>query len=109
MRRSFKKAAGVTKCTSFIRAKYLSIKQAQAREVTLVVLGPGDLFGETALVENTKRSVTAVAAEDNTQLVVLDRANFLFMVQQRPQFALSVIRTLCQNLRDPSRSGNCRK
>ncbi len=87
----------------------LSVEQDEVREMTLVVLGPGNLFGEMALVENTKRSVTTVATEDNTQLIVLDRANFLGMVQQRHQFALNVIRTLCQDLRDPSRCGNCGK
>ena len=78
-------------------------------ESILDTLGPGDLFGEMALVENTQRLATAIAAEDNTQLVVLDRANFPFMVQQRPQFALSVVHTLFQNLRNPSQNGNCGK
>ena len=84
----------------------LSVKQDKATEVMLAVLGPGDLFGEMALVESAQRSATAVAAEDNTQLIALDRANFLFIVQQRPQFALSVIHTLCQRLRDPFWSRN---
>jgi CRP-like cAMP-binding protein len=52
-----------------------------------------------ALVDDAPRSTSAVAIED-TQLITLDRAKFLFTVQQQPQFALSVMHTLCQRLRD---------
>lgn len=84
----------------------LSVKQDKETEVMVVVLGLGGLFGEMALVENIQRSVTAVAAEDDTQLIVIDKANFLFIVQHRPEFALYVIRKLCQRLRDPFYSRN---
>jgi CRP/FNR family cyclic AMP-dependent transcriptional regulator len=78
----------------------LSVRQNETREVPLVVLNPGDFFGEMALVDDSPRSATASAVEDDTELIVMDRTRFLFMVRQQPEFALSLMHTLCRRLRD---------
>lgn len=78
----------------------LSIRQGETGRTSLVVLNPGDFFGEMALVDDSPRSATASAIEGNTELIVIDRARFLFMVRQQPEFALSLMHTLCQRLRD---------
>ena len=81
----------------------LSIGQNEAQQTPLVVLNPGDLFGEMALVDDSPRSATASAVEDDTELIVMDRARFLFLVRQQPEFALSLMHTLCQRLRQMDR------
>jgi CRP/FNR family cyclic AMP-dependent transcriptional regulator len=78
----------------------LTARQNEAEQVALVVLNPGDFFGEMALVDDCPRSATAAAVEDGTELIVMDRARFLFMVRQQPEFALSLMHTLCQRLRE---------
>lgn len=78
----------------------LSVRQNNTQEVPLIVLNPGDFFGEMALVDDSPRSATASAVEDDTELIVMDRARFLFMVRQQPEFALSLMHTLCRRLRD---------
>jgi len=78
----------------------LSVRQNETQQVPLVVLDPGDFFGEMALVDDSPRSATASAVEDDTELIVMDRARFLFMVRQQPEFALSLMHTLCRRLRD---------
>jgi CRP/FNR family cyclic AMP-dependent transcriptional regulator len=78
----------------------LSVRQNEAERVPLVVLDPGDFFGEMALVDDSPRSATASAVEDDTELIAMDRTRFLFMVRQQPEFALSLMHTLCQRLRD---------
>jgi CRP/FNR family transcriptional regulator len=80
----------------------LSAKQDDGEPITLATLQPGDFFGEMALVDNSPRSASAMAAEE-TQLIVLDRTRFLFTVRQQPHFALSIMHVLCQRLRELDR------
>lgn len=62
-------------------------------------LEPGKFFGEMALIDASPRSATAIAEENNTELEVLDRGNFLKMIREYPEFALDVMRELCQRVR----------
>ena len=78
----------------------LSVRRNESEETPLIVLNPGDFFGEMALVDDSPRSTSASAVDDDTELIVVDRARFLFMVRQQPEFALSLMHTLCQRLRD---------
>jgi CRP/FNR family cyclic AMP-dependent transcriptional regulator len=78
----------------------LSMKKDGAKERPIAVLNPGAFFGEMALMDNQKRSATAIALEDNTKLIVLDKAKFIFIVLQQPTFALSLMHTLCKRLRE---------
>lgn len=78
----------------------LSVRRNKGKQVPLVVLNPGDFFGEMTLVDDSPRSTSASAVDDDTELIVVDRARFLFMVRQQPEFALSLMHTLCRRLRD---------
>jgi CRP/FNR family cyclic AMP-dependent transcriptional regulator len=78
----------------------LSVRRNEGEQTPLIVLNPGDFFGEMALVDDSPRSTSASAVDDDTELIVVDRARFLFMVRQQPEFALSLMHTLCQRLRD---------
>jgi CRP-like cAMP-binding protein len=61
-------------------------------------LGPGEPFGEMALVDHSPRVATAVA-KTNCKLVAIPEKRFLFMVQQTPHFALQIMRVLAERLR----------
>jgi CRP-like cAMP-binding protein len=52
------------------------------REIILSVLGPGDFFGEMALLDNEPRSATAIAVEE-TELLLLQRADFQSVAAKR--------------------------
>ena len=81
----------------------LSVRQNETQQIPLVVLNPGGFFGEMAMVDDSSRSATASAVEDDTELIVMDRTRFLFLVRQQPEFALSLMHTLCQRLRQMDR------
>ncbi|MGA9114462.1 MAG: cyclic nucleotide-binding domain-containing protein [Candidatus Dormiibacterota bacterium] len=61
-------------------------------------LGPREVFGEMALVDDAPRSATAVAVVDTT-LAVVDRRRFLFLVQETPMFALEVMSVMAERIR----------
>jgi len=73
---------------------------APGEDLVLGILGPGEFFGEMALVDDAPRSATATAVEDNTRLVVLDQSKFLYLVSQQPPFALTIMHGLCQRIRE---------
>jgi CRP/FNR family transcriptional regulator, cyclic AMP receptor protein len=69
-------------------------------EILLAVLGPGEVFGEMALVDDAPRSATATALENDTQLVLVDHAKFFYLINQQPAFALTLLHTPAQRIRD---------
>jgi|SRR5262245_10236220 len=60
-------------------------------------LGPGDFFGEIALVTGAPRTATVTATEPSTLLVLTDRA-FERVVEDIPSIATSVLRVLGERL-----------
>jgi CRP-like cAMP-binding protein len=63
-----------------------------------VLVGPGEAFGEMALIDQEPRSATATAVTD-TELYEITEALFLLLVQDAPQFALEIMRALSRRLR----------
>jgi CRP-like cAMP-binding protein len=68
------------------------------REIILSVLGPGEFFGEMALLDNEPRSATTIAAEDS-ELVSLSRADFEGVLAHNPGIMSSLIKVLTARLR----------
>ena len=67
-------------------------------EVTVAVLGPGDFFGELALLDGHPRSADAVGTEAG-RLLLLRRADFLGCLEERPRMAIRLLGVLSQRLR----------
>ena len=78
-----------------VQSGTVEIRQAGAPVNTL---GPGEIFGELALIDQSPRSATARASSD-CRLVALNEQRFLFSIQHSPLFALEVLRTLARRLR----------
>jgi CRP-like cAMP-binding protein len=53
-------------------------------EVQLALLQAGDIFGEMALLNNQPRSASAIANE-NTDMMVVTKSNFVKMVSEQPK------------------------
>jgi CRP-like cAMP-binding protein len=68
------------------------------REVILSVLGPGDFFGEMALLDNEPRSATAIAVEES-ELLSLHRTDFQTVLNDNRSITTALIRVLSARLR----------
>jgi CRP-like cAMP-binding protein len=66
--------------------------------LTLNFLGPGDLFGEVAVLDGQSRTADAAASEP-TELFVLRREDFLGHLEREPRVAVKLIMLLCQRIR----------
>ena len=69
------------------------------QEVSVVLYGAGDLFGEMSLLDQLPRSATAVATEDAVLWVMSDE-DFCLHLRTSPQLALNVMLTLSTRLRE---------
>lgn len=58
----------------------------------------GAFIGELALIDNSPRSASAIA-HAGTRVFPIDQAKFRTLVQQSPQFALDVMRSMADRLR----------
>ncbi|MEM9464828.1 MAG: cyclic nucleotide-binding domain-containing protein [Actinomycetota bacterium] len=64
-----------------------------SRDATVVAtLGAGDIVGEIALLENTRRNATVVARSD-AQVLAFNRREFVTVLDECPAFAAFVIAT----------------
>lgn len=75
-------------------------KATGGEEKTLALLGPGEFFGEMSLIDGSPRSTSAVAGDAVTNLIALDMTKFIYLIQQHPQFSFTIMRKLCQRLRE---------
>jgi CRP-like cAMP-binding protein len=66
--------------------------------LTLNLMGPGDLFGESALLDGQNRTADATAGEPS-ELFVLKRGDFLDFLEREPKVAIRIIQLLCQRIR----------
>ncbi len=75
------------------------LKRVRTVERSLVVLKPGDLFGESALTPGSTRSVTAIALTDGVALALAE-ATFKTLLQSNTAIAARVLQQLVRRLRE---------
>jgi CRP/FNR family transcriptional regulator, cyclic AMP receptor protein len=75
------------------------IKRVRGVERSLMVLKPGDFFGESALMIGATRSSTAIAVSAG-QALALDAATLASLLQKNPDVAARIVQQLVRRLRD---------
>jgi CRP/FNR family cyclic AMP-dependent transcriptional regulator len=76
----------------------ISTSTEAGKRLTLNLLGPGDVFGEVALLDGQPRTADATAIEAS-ELLAVRRSDFVALLQRRPNVALRVIELLCARIR----------
>ncbi len=62
-------------------------------DIVFSIMGPGEMFGELALMRGGKRTATVVAIRDS-QLIVIDRRELFPFLRRNPDAALKVLEVL---------------
>ena len=75
------------------RLKILRIADADGRELLLDIVGPGAVLGELAVFDDAPRSATIVALADS-ELVAIDRRDFMAVVRAHPDVAVKLLAAL---------------
>lgn len=75
-------------------------KEVDGTQKELHRIGPGEIFGEIAVISSAPRSASAIALEPDTSVIAVDKARFLYLVGQHFGFAVLVMQTLSRWLRN---------
>ncbi|HTI15409.1 MAG TPA: Crp/Fnr family transcriptional regulator [Dictyobacter sp.] len=76
----------------------ISLISPDGQEISLVVLGKGEYFGEMALLDGLPRSADAVALE-KVESYTLQRSDFQKTIINNPKIAIRVMEVLSERLR----------
>lgn len=76
----------------------ISVTSEDGKEFVLALLGPGDFFGDLALVDGEPHSADAVAREE-CSLLLLRREDFQRYLASRPEIAMHLLGVLSRRLR----------
>jgi CRP/FNR family cyclic AMP-dependent transcriptional regulator len=74
------------------------VSEQEGKEAILNIQGPGEYFGELALIDSSPRSASAITLESSL-LSLVPRANFEQCLVERPTLALKLIRSLSCRVR----------
>lgn len=88
---------------TFFIIRYGSVKvyvsDSTGREVILNILGPGEFFGELALIDESPRSAS-VATLEPACLDVISRVDFFHCLKKHPDLILKLMPSMCQRIRE---------
>jgi CRP-like cAMP-binding protein len=76
----------------------ISTSSADGRSAIFNLIGPGEIFGEVALLDGLARTADATA-NTNCEVFVIDRREFIPFVKSQPALAMKFIELLCMRLR----------
>jgi CRP/FNR family transcriptional regulator, cyclic AMP receptor protein len=80
----------------------ITVPSVDGHEAVLNRMTDGDIFGEIALLDGGPRTADAIAITD-CEMFVIERRDFLPLVQEEPQIALKLMEILCARLRQTTR------
>jgi CRP/FNR family cyclic AMP-dependent transcriptional regulator len=80
----------------------ISLISPDGQEISLVVFGKGECFGELALLDGEPRSADAIALE-KVECYTLQRSDFQNAIMKHPTIAIQVLEVLSRRLRKTDR------
>jgi CRP/FNR family transcriptional regulator, cyclic AMP receptor protein len=80
----------------------IQLTGSDGREVVINVYGPGEIFGEMALLDGEPRSADAIA-QDAARVFWLQREDFAAFLDTHPRAAMTMLASLSRRLRHTTR------
>lgn len=80
----------------------ICLTSPDGQEISLVVFGKGQYFGEFALLDGLPRSADAIALE-KVECYTLQRSDFQNAIIKNPRIAIQIMEELCERLRKTDR------
>lgn len=77
----------------------IGMNSSDGHEITLDVLGPGEIFGELAIADEETRSHFAEATEDSL-VCIFSRSEFQLFLEEHPKLAFNVMKLIGFRLRE---------
>src|ERR1700737_4009633 len=77
----------------------IALISPDGQEISLVVFGKGEYFGDLALLDGLPRSADAIALE-KVECYTLQRSDFQKAIMKNPKIAISVLEALTKRLRN---------
>jgi CRP/FNR family transcriptional regulator len=74
------------------------LPSTEGEEAIIASLGPGDFFGELAILDSSPRSTTATAIEA-TETLTLPQDEFLRLIEEDPHLVRALLHALAEELR----------
>jgi CRP/FNR family transcriptional regulator, cyclic AMP receptor protein len=71
---------------------------SEGRQAALSIMGPGEVFGEVAVLDGEPRSATIRALEP-CELIILSRNEFYHFLERNPSAAIGLLQVLARRLR----------
>jgi CRP/FNR family cyclic AMP-dependent transcriptional regulator len=85
-------------CSGTIR---IAVPSPDGRDAVFNLIGEGEIFGEIALLDGKPRTADATAMTD-CELMLIDRRDFVGVLESQPETALKLIEVLCARVRKTS-------
>jgi CRP/FNR family transcriptional regulator, cyclic AMP receptor protein len=79
----------------------ISSPSVAGKEIVLNIIAAGEIFGEIALLDGEERTADATAMTD-CELLVIDRRDFMPLLEDNPEVAGMLLKILCRRLRQTS-------
>ena len=73
----------------------------EGKKIVFNSVDPGEIFGEIAMLDGEERTAIATAVED-CELLVLNRRDFIPLLEKHADMCMVLLKILCQRLRQTS-------
>jgi signal transduction histidine kinase len=83
----------------FVKDGLVEISAGKGERHVFSRLGPGEIFGEMAIIEHRPRSATATAAQDS-EVYFLPRGEMLSFIERSPGLAFALLQQISHRLRE---------